>query len=223
MAKPARATASQRFFKTGPGQYGEGDVFIGVSMPDCRIVCRKYRDLPLQEVQKLLDSKIHEHRMVGLIILANSYPKSDDKQKIKIFNLYLKNVYAGRVNNWDLVDVTAPHVIGAHLYDKPKDLLFELAGSDNLWQRRVAVLSSFYFIGKGEAGVSLRLAKLLLNDSHDLMQKAVGWMLREIGKRVDGQLLLEFLDKHYQQMPRTMLRYSIEHLDPVQKTHYMKK
>jgi 3-methyladenine DNA glycosylase AlkD len=220
-ASPERALHSVRFFKTGEGQYGAGDVFIGGTMPELRIVAKKFKELSLSEVQKLLDSEIHEHRMVGLIILTLRYPTSSETEQQAIYDLYLKNVYAGQVNNWDLVDVTAPLVIGEHLVGRPHDELFKLAKSDNLWQRRVAILSSFAFIKRGDPLTTLELAEILLHDKQDLMHKAVGWMLREVGKRCEQKLLTDFLDQHAYHMPRTMLRYSLEKLSPPQKLHYM--
>lgn len=211
----------QRFFKTGPGEYGEGDEFIGVKVPQTRQVCRDFRDLPLPEVQRLLDSSVHEHRLAGVIILANAYPKVGESHQQAIFDLYLKNVYAGRINNWDLVDVTAEHVIGAHLENSDRKLLYELAKSDELWQKRVAVISTFRYIKKGDPGTTLDIAEILLRDKHDLIQKAVGWMLREVGKRVDEQLLLAYLDKHAHKMPRTQLRYAIERLPEGLRIRYL--
>lgn len=222
-ARPNGAVFAARFFKTGAGQYGEGDQFLGVKVPDIRAVCKLYKDLPLGEVQKLLDSPIHEHREAGVIILANRYPKSSPEDQEQIFRLYLKNVYAGRVNNWDLVDVTVEHVIGAHEYKTDRKLLFELARSDDLWQKRAGIISAFYYLKRGDASTTLQLCELLLHDPHDLIQKAVGWQLREIGKRVDRQLLLKFLDEHASGMPRTALRYAVEHLDAKQKQYYMQQ
>lgn len=213
----------QRFFKTGEGQYGAGDVFIGVRMGPIREAAKANKNLPLTEVQKLLDSKVHEHRMAGLIILTLQYPKADDHAKQNIYDFYLKNVYKGRVNNWDLIDVTCPRVVGAHLVGKPHDVLYELARSKDLWQKRVGIISTFTFISKGDPATSLNLAEILLHDEHDLIQKAVGWMLREVGKRCDRAILLDFLDQHSHEMPRTMLRYSIEHLPPKQRAHYMRQ
>jgi 3-methyladenine DNA glycosylase AlkD len=211
----------QGFFKTGEGHYGAGDVFIGVRMGPNRAAAKKFKDLPLAEVQKLLDSKVHEHRMVGLLILTMKYPMAEAVDKQHIYEFYLKNIYKGRVNNWDLIDVTCPRLIGQHLVGKSHDVLYVLAKSEDLWQRRVAIVSTFTFIAKGEPATSIDLAKILLHDEHDLIQKAVGWMLREIGKRCDRAILLKFLDEHSHEMPRTMLRYSIEHLPPDQRSHYM--
>lgn len=220
-ARVERAVVSQRFFKTGAGQYGEGDVFIGVNMPDTRKVARRFKNLELSEVQKLINSDIHEERMCGLVILVCAYEKAEELQQKEIYEMYLRNVYAGRVNNWDLVDVTTPRIVGEYLADKPKDILYELAHSDNLWQKRVAVLAVFAFIKRGETKDAVMIAEILLRDTHDLIHKAVGWMLRELGKRAGEEYLRSFLDKHAHVMPRTMLRYAIERLSPEQKLRYM--
>jgi 3-methyladenine DNA glycosylase AlkD len=211
----------QRFFKTGKGQYGEGDEFIGVRVPATRQVCKAFKDLPLAEVQKLLDSPVHEHRLAGAIILAYKYPKVDETAKQAIYDLYLKNLRRGRINNWDIVDVTVEQVIGAHLEKHDRKVLYELAKSDDVWQKRAAIISTFAYIKKGDPATSLDIIDILLHDPHDLIQKAVGWMLREIGKRVDEKLLTDFLDKHAHNMPRTALRYALEKLAPAQKAHYM--
>lgn len=220
-ANPEDAVFLQRFFKTAEGQYGAGDVFIGVRMGPVRQAAKYFKGLSLDETQKLLDSEVHEHRMAGLIILTLQFPKADALGKQNIYDFYLKNVYKGRVNNWDLIDVTSPRVVGAHLIGKSPAILYELARSENLWQRRVAIISSSAFINKGEPSVTLELSEILLHDQHDLIHKAVGWMLREVGKRCDRSILLDFLDKHSHEMPRTMLRYSIEHLPPAQRVHYL--
>jgi len=220
-AKADDAVFLQRFFKTGAGQYGEGDVFIGVRVPMTRAICKQFKGLPLPEVQKLLNSKVHEYRLAGLILLATAYPRATEPERQKIFDFYLKNVYAGRVNNWDLVDTSAEFIIGAHLVDRPRDLLLKLAKSDKLWERRVAMLSTFQFLKHGDPSTTLAVAEILLHDPHDLIQKAVGWMLRETGKKVDEALLIDFLEKHAATMPRTTLRYAIERLTPVQKQRFM--
>lgn len=224
-AHPEDALFLQRFFKTGPGQYGEGDKFIGVRMPMLRRVTKLALALPASEVQQLLSSSIHEHRLAGAVILTYQYPLVDRRGKRAIYTLYLKNVRAGQINNWDIVDVTAENVIGRYLceYDLSREILFALAKSNSIWQKRVAVISSFYFFRDGgkDAATTIALCGLLLNDPHDLIQKVVGWMLREVGKRVDRQTLLQFLDTHAAIMPRTTLRYAIEHLDPAAKAHYM--
>ncbi|HSE61032.1 MAG TPA: DNA alkylation repair protein [Candidatus Saccharimonadales bacterium] len=222
VADPLRASHSQRFFKTGIGEYGEGDVFLGVTVPAIRLVCKQYKDLPLPEVQKLFDSDIHEHRLAAGLLLTYQYPKSADKKAI--YDFYLHNVLAGRINNWDIVDTTAPGVMGRYLgeTDGDREILFKLARSDNLWQKRVGIMSSFYFFVKGDdPTTTLELCELLVNDKHDLIQKAVGWMLREIGKRVDTKLLTDFLDRHAATMPRTALRYAVEHLSSATKKFYM--
>ena len=223
----------QRFFKTGPGQYGEGDVFIGVRVPQTRAVARRFRNLDLAQLRILLDSPVHEHRLAGLIILnelfhrASGLPtrgahtsdtRGTDRARIAAF--YLDAVRRGRVDNWDLVDSSAEFVLGEFLRDAPRDLLFELAASENLWERRVAVLSTFAFIKRGDASTTLELAALLLHDREDLIQKAVGWMLREVGKRVDVALLHTFLDEHAARMPRTMLSYATEHLTAGERAGY---
>lgn len=212
----------QRFFKTGKGQYGEDDVFIGVRVPQTRQVCRDFKDLPLSQIQKLFDSPVHEHRLAAVILLANKFPKADEQERRDIYDLYLKNVYKNRINNWDIVDVSADRVVGAYLENRDKKILLELAKSDQLWQKRVAMLSTFYYIKKGDPGPALDVIDIILHDPHDLIQKATGWMLREIGKQVDETVLTDFLNKHAHDMPRTTLRYAIERLSSTQKTHYMK-
>lgn len=211
----------QRFFKTGKGQYGEGDVFIGVRVPMTRAVCRQFVALPLSEIQELFASPIHEHRLAAVIILSSRYKRSTPEERSDIFDIYLKNLHSGRINNWDLIDASAEFIIGPHLQKTTRDLLVTLARSNDLWSRRAAIMSAFYYLKQGDADTTLKLAKQLLYDKQDLIQKAVGWQLREVGKKVDRQLLLNFLDKYAATMPRTMLRYAIEHLDSKQRSHYM--
>jgi 3-methyladenine DNA glycosylase AlkD len=220
-ANPDDAVFLQRFFKTGQGQYGEGDVFIGVRVPDTRRVCAKFRGLPVDEIKKLLESEVHEHRLAAVILLADAYKKGDQDERQSVYECYLQAVYDGRINNWDIVDTSAEFIIGEYLRDKPKRLLERLAVSPDIWQRRVAVLSTFAYIKTGDGEVTLRLAEKLLRDPQDLIQKAVGWMLREVGKRCDESLLRAFLDAHAHEMPRTMLRYAIERLDPASRKKYM--
>ena len=211
LASSAKAFELQRFFKTGPGQYGEGDVFIGVVVPDIRKVAHAHKNLSLIEIDKLLDSDIHESRLCGVIILTLQFKATKDaKQQKKIFDFYIKALKAGHINNWDLVDVSAP-IIGTYLVDKsdPYPLLSKLAKSKSLWERRVAIIFTFAFIRAGELDPTIEISELLLKDEHDLIHKAVGWMLRELGKR-DGVLLRKFLTDHSKQMPRTALRYAIE-------------
>jgi 3-methyladenine DNA glycosylase AlkD len=214
LSNPEKAEFVARYFKTGPGDYGEGDVFLGLKVPETRLVAKKYKDLTLTEVEKLLQHKIHEARQCGLMIMESQYSKNPEA----IFNLYLKNTAA--VNNWDLVDGSAPYIVGAYLYQKDTSLLFKLAKSDNLWERRIAILSTFYFIKQGDYKDSIRIAEILLNDKHDLIHKAVGWMLREVGNK-DLKTEEEFLDQHATTMPRTMLRYAIEKFTPERKRYYM--
>ena len=209
------------FFKTGPGQYGEGDVFLGVRVPDTRIVARRYRELPLEEIDELLDSPIHEHRLAGLVIVTERYKRAKtDRLRQELFDFYLSAALRGRINNWDLVDVSAP-TLGDYLVRHPrKTLILNLARSQNLWQRRLAMMFTFANIRARDFGVPQHVAMILLNDDHDLIHKAVGWMLREIGNR-DVEVLRAFLAKHHTKMPRTMLRYAIEKLEPAERTRWM--
>lgn len=213
----AAALHAASFFKTGPGEYGEGDIFLGVSMPAARTIAKRFGDLDQGELDQLLWSDIHEHRMVALLIMVAQYRERPSKQLV---DDYLAAARAGRVNNWDLVDASAEYIVGEYYFDKPRNVFFALAKSDQLWERRIAIVGTHGFIRRGDASTTLEIAEKLLPEKHDLIQKAVGWMLREVGKRVDRQLLLGFLDAHAGQMPRTMLSYAIEHLDAAQKTHY---
>ncbi len=218
LANPEKAKLLQRFFKTGKGEYGEGDIFLGVMVPEQRKVAKKYEDMNLNEVQKLLLSKIHEHRLIALLILVSKYQKSDNKKEI--FEFYLKNTR--KINNWDLVDLSAPKIVGDYLLDKPKDILYKLVKSGNLWERRISMLATFAFIDENEFDDALKISKLLLNDKQDLIHKAVGWGLREIGKK--NQAVEEnFLKKHHKTMPRTMLRYAIERFDERKRKFYLTK
>ncbi|MEV0331548.1 DNA alkylation repair protein [Nocardia sp. NPDC050717] len=225
-ADPADAIHLQRFFKTGPGEYGEGDVFLGVRVPATRRVAKRFTTLPLKQIGDLLDSPVHEERLAALFILnarfaAASKPRTrDERARAEMVEFYLDAVRRGRVNNWDLVDSSAEHVVGAWLLDKDRALLFELAQRDSLWERRVALLSTFAFIKAGDPSTTLELALLLLDDRRDLIQKALGWMLREIGKRDDPTLLTDFLDAHAPELGRTALSYAVEQLTPEQRTAY---
>lgn len=222
----ADAVHLQRFFKTGPGEYGEGDVFIGVRVPATRAVAKGFAGLELSEIDKLLDSEVHEHRLAGLVILNARMAKAMGKRapdpalQQRIVDLYLAAVRRGRVNNWDLVDASAEFVLGPWLLERPRELLFELAAQESLWERRVALLTTFAFIKAGDTGTTLELCELLLPDRRDLIQKAVGWMLREIGKRVDRAQLTAFLDAHAAEMGRTALSYATEHLTAEERTRY---
>ena len=217
-ADPERAKILSRFFKTGKGQYGEGDVFLGITVPEQRVIAKKYRDLPLKDIEKLLLSETHEHRLVALLILMIQYKKTDDRGRLEIVDFYLR--HTGRINNWDLVDLSAEKILGDYLYEKDKAVLYGLAGSQNLWEKRIAIMTTFAFIKKNVFEHTLRIAEMLLNDRHDLIHKAVGWMLREIGKR-DLKSEEEFLEKHHRSMPRTMLRYAVERFAPDRKRYWM--
>lgn len=212
----------QRFFKTGKGQYGKGDVFIGVRVPVTRQVCKEFKDLGLDEVQKLLDSPIHEHRLTAVIILTLQFPRASEQQKRAIYDLYLKNVAKNRINNWDIIDVSANKIVGPFLKNRDKNVLFKLAKSDNIWEKRTAILATFHYIRPGgDPDTTMQIAEVLLHDPHDLIQKANGWALREVGKRIDESILTKFLDKHAHDMPRTTLRYAVERLSSKQKIHYL--
>ncbi|PIW99586.1 MAG: DNA alkylation repair protein [Ignavibacteria bacterium CG_4_8_14_3_um_filter_37_9] len=218
-ANKQRAEILQRFFKTGPGEYGEGDVFYGIKVPVQRTVAHQFQHLPLNDLQILLKSKVHEERLIALLILVLKFKYADEVVREKLFKFYLKN--SERINNWDLVDLSADKIVGAFLIDKDKSLLFKLAKSSNLWERRIAMLSTYCFIKNGVFEVTLQIAELLLRDQQDLIHKAVGWMLREIGKR-DLEPEEEFLKLHYKQMPRTMLRYAIEKFPEAKRQAYLK-
>ncbi len=217
---PQRAENSQWYCKTGKGEYGEEDVFLGVSLPLQRQTARKYKDLALSDLQQLLDSKIHEHRQVALIILVAQFKKASEETKKRMVNFYLKNTK--RINNWDLVDGSTPHILGEWLLGKDRSILYKLAKSDNLWERRISIMVTFAFIKNNQFEDTFKIAEILLSDKHDLIHKAVGWMLREVGKR-DLAAEEKFLQKHYQQMPRTMLRYAIEKFPEKKRKFYLGK
>ena len=211
LANRGRAHDLQKFFQTAPGQYGEGDVFLGLTVPQVRSIAREYKGISLREIEVLIQSKFHEVRLCGLVILTLQYKATKErKEKKKLFDLYMKAMTAGYINNWDLVDVTAP-IIGEFLIDTedPYILLNKLAKSKSLWQRRVSIVFTFAFIRSGDIEPTFLMAEKLLGDKHDLIHKAVGWALREAGK-LNGKELRSFLSKHSHEMPRTMLRYSIE-------------
>ena len=220
LGDPQRAGILQRFFKTGPGEYAEGDKFLGITVPQTRKLVRKYSHLTLNQVQTLLGSDYHEERLLAVLILVAQFKKADAELQQRIFRFYVKN--KRYVNNWDLVDSSSPVIVGGFLRDKERTLLYNYAQSKNLWDRRIAIMSTFTFIRVGDFSDSLALARILLQDSHDLIHKAVGWMLREIGKR-DLTTEERFLDAHSSQMPRTMLRYAIEKFDKNKKQHYLGK
>ncbi|MBI2044418.1 DNA alkylation repair protein, partial [Candidatus Pacearchaeota archaeon] len=202
-----QAKILQRFFKTGEGEYGEGDIFLGIKVPKQREIAKKYLGLNIKGIEMLLKSKVHEYRLTGLLILVEKFKKSDERSRGDIFNFYIKNTE--RVNNWDLVDLSSPNIVGEFLLDKDKKILYNLVESSNLWKKRMAIISTFTFVRKNKFQDTFRISQILLNDSHDLIHKAVGWMLREIGKR-DQEALESFLKRNYKAMPRTMLRYAIE-------------
>ncbi len=221
LATPARAAASQRYFKTGPGQYGEGDVFIGVTVPDGRKVARANRALALAEIEKLAQSAIHEHRLCALHLLVDRFKRGDVAQREQIVEFYLALVDAGRVNNWDLVDTSAPYILGGWLIGRDPSLLTQLAANQELWHRRVGIMGTFGLIAAGESSIALEICESVLEDKRDLIQKAAGWMLREVGSRVSKTQLRDFLASHAAIMPRTMLRYAIEHLDADERKRWM--
>lgn len=215
---PEDAVFLQRFFKTGPGQYGEGDHFLGIRVPATRTLARQFRDLPLADVEELLHDKWHEARSLALVLLVGRYERGDDAERRRVYKLYLAKT--DRINNWDLVDLSAPSIVGAHLESRSRAVLDKLAKSKSLWERRIAIVSTYWFIRCRQFDDTFRISTALLGDKHDLIHKAVGWMLREVGKR-DESALERFLDEHAKTMPRTALRYSIERMTPERRAHYM--
>ncbi len=218
LSNKERAEVLQGFFKTGPGQYGEGDIFLGITVPMLRKLAKEYDGVSLDTAAELLNSGIHEERLLALLMLVRAFSKSGDALKNTIYNFYLKNTRS--INNWDLVDLSAPNIVGAFLIDKSRGPLYRLATSRDLWRRRIAILSTFAFIRQNDFTDTLGIAKVLLSDEHDLIHKAVGWMLREVGKR---SLSAEerFLKRHYRKMPRTMLRYAIERFPESKRRSYL--
>lgn len=217
---PVKKEYLPRFFKTGKGQYGEGDKFLGVVVPNTRLVAKRHKDEPFRVMAELLDSEWHECRLCALLMLVERFKKSDEMGKKAIYDFYLSKT--SRINNWDLVDLSAPGIVGEYLKDKSRDDLYRLAGSDLLWDQRIAVVSTYTLIKNRDFIDILALAERLLHHKHDLMQKAVGWMLREMGKR-DQDLLVQFLEKYCQVMPRTMLRYAIEKFPEEERKEFMKR
>lgn len=217
LASPEKAKFADRFFKTGKGQYGEGDHFLGIMVPETRKVAKKYKNLSLPEIETLLGNKFHEIRLCALLILVQKFSENPEK----IYKFYLKNL--AKINNWDLVDSSADKIIGAYLYSNPsqKPVIHKLVKSKNIWEKRISIISTFYFIRKNEFDDALKISELLLHDSHDLIHKAVGWMLREIGKR-DIATEEAFLKKFASKMPRTMLRYAIERFPEAKRQSYLK-
>lgn len=221
-ANPARVPHTSSFFKSNPGGYAADDKFLGIRVPDCRKVAKLYTDISLPELTKVLQSEWHEERETALIILVHQYAKADIAQRDRIYNFY--RAQTAFINNWDLVDVSARDIIGRHIFDHPKlsSDLDQLAHSSDLWEKRIAMVATWYALTQKDASPTLRIAEILLHDPHDLIQKSVGWMLREMGKRVDRQVLITFLNKHYKTMPRTSLRYAIEHFDTDLRQAYLK-
>lgn len=217
-ASKDKAKLLQGFFKTGPGQYSEGDIFLGVMVPNIRRTVKEFADAPLAEVLKLLRSSFHEERLLALLLLVHKFEKGDDKTRKRIYTLYLKNTKY--INNWDLVDLSAPKIVGPWLDARSRSLLYRFVRSKNLWERRIAVLATFAYIRKSDFVDALALAEILLADDHDLMHKAVGWMLREVGKK-DVAVLEGFLRKHNGRMPRTALRYAIERFPEAKRKRYL--
>ena len=223
LADPEKKKVLQRFFKTDPGQYGEGDIFLGVTVPKIRQVVKKHASkISLPETVQLLQNQHHEIRMCALLILVQKYQKGTNEIKKQIYDIFLQNT--NYINNWDLVDVTIPCVVGDYLYNQPqhitKIILQQLATSNNLWERRIAVISTFHFIRQDRFGETLEISQMLLNDEHDLIHKVVGWMLREVGKR-NQEVEEQFLRRNYKNMPRTMLRYAIERFEETKRQAYL--
>jgi 3-methyladenine DNA glycosylase AlkD len=216
-----RAGHLQRFFKTGKGEYGEGDVFIGLTVPQMREVSKKHRDVSFPEIEKLLKNKIHEYRLTALIILTYQFARADEKKQKQVYDFYL--AHTKYINNWDLVDLSSHEIVGGWLASRPKErkILYKLAKSKDLWEKRIAMISCFEFLRHNEFDDILEIAEILLHDTHDLIHKAVGWGLREVGKR-DLAREEAFLAKHYKTMPRTMLRYAIEKFSEDKREKYLK-
>jgi 3-methyladenine DNA glycosylase AlkD len=233
-ADQTRALAVARFFKTGPGEYGEGDRFIGVTVPVQRTIARRFRDLPLDDADSLLQSPVHEDRLTALLILVEQFTRSrDPRQCARIFRLYMTRLRF--INNWDLVDTSAAPIVGGWLAGRPglaqqvrqnqlggEDLLGRLARSKDVWSRRIAMIATLHFTVRGDPGEAIRIATLLIDDEHDLIRKAVGWMLREVGKRASADALRQFLAQHAATMPRTTLRYAIERMPPAERKRWMR-
>jgi len=218
-ANKDHAKTMQWFFKTGRGEYGEGDKFVGIKVPVQRKIAKQFRELDLDDLQTLFNSIIHEERLISLMILVAQYNKADEKLKEKIYRFYKKN--RRKINNWDLVDLSAPKIMGFHLLNRDKQILYKLAHSKNLWEKRISIISTYSFIKNHDFITTLEISDILLNDNHDLIHKAVGWMLREVGK-LDMNTLEKFLKPRYNKMPRTMLRYSIEKFSEKKRKKYLK-
>jgi 3-methyladenine DNA glycosylase AlkD len=221
LANPDKAKILQRFFKTGKGEYGEGDKFLGIVVPEIRKIVKQFSALSITEIVKAIRNPYHEIRLTGLLILVYQFKHGDVNVRKSIYEIYLQN--RKFINNWDLVDLTAPNIVGEYLLDQDKIILDHLAKSKNLWDRRISILSTYSFIKKGSSREIFQIADILLSDDQDLIQKAVGWMLRETGKRISVNIECEYLDSRYQKMPRTMLRYAIERFPDKLREHYLSK
>jgi 3-methyladenine DNA glycosylase AlkD len=220
LANPEKTKDLMRFFKTGKGQYGEGDEFAGITIPQIRNTIKKYPDLGFDELQTLLDSRTHEFRMAALLILVNQFKKAKPEKRKEIFNFYLKNIE--KINNWDLVDCSCHYIVGAYLFDKDRSILDEMTKADHLWTQRIAIVSTWYFINQRQFEDTLRISEILLPHKHDLIHKAIGWMLREAWKKGGNIEIEAFLEKNIRQIPRTTLRYSIEKMSDERKQYFMK-
>ncbi len=218
-ASEDRARMSARFFKTGKGQYGEGDVFLGVTVPNVRKVAKEYKELALPEVRKLLASPFHEARLLGVIIWTMQFSRGNDRVRKSIFDAYIAST--SRINNWDLVDVSAPNIVGTWLVGRPKNILKTFARSAVLWERRIAVVATLSFIRLGDPSMTFAVVDLVMHDREDLIHKAAGWMLREVGKHCGRDVLVEYLKPRYSRMPRTMLRYALEHFSAVERRRWL--
>ncbi|MDH7476656.1 MAG: DNA alkylation repair protein [Microgenomates group bacterium] len=219
LSNPKKAEGFKRFFKTGKNEYGEGDEFLGLNVAQVREVAKKHlQKLTYDDLQKLLQDKIHEYRLCALMILRLQYEKADKEEKKKFVDFYLKNT--SHINNWDLVDLSCEYILGNFLLDKKRDILYKLAKSKNLWERRIAIVSTFEFIRHNQFSDTFKISEILLNDKHNLIHKAVGWMLREVGKR-EEKLLEKFLEKNCQKMPRVMLKYAVEKFEKKKRKKYL--
>ena len=219
LSNPEHAALMQRYFKTRKGEYGEGDIFLGLRVPEVRKLTKKYKNISIEETSGFLKSKFHEERLFALIALVEFFKKENENSRGRIYSLYLENT--NYINNWDLVDVSAGRIVGAYLFTRDKKPIYLLARSSNLWERRIAIMATSYFIAQNEFNDTLNIAEILLDDKEDLIHKAVGWMLREAGKR-DIELEESFLKKHHNKMPRTMLRYAIEKFPEGKRKSYLK-
>lgn len=217
-ARPEKKELLQSFFKTGPGQYAEGDVFIGVAVPQTRAVAKRFRHLDFDALSDLLHSPIHEERLLALVILIEQFERAEPTRRKKYFDFYF--VHVGRINNWDLVDVSAPRLVGEYLWERPRRFLHKLSRSRNLWERRIAIVATMTFIRRRDFADCLKICETLMEDEHDLIHKACGWMLREVGK-ADVKTLEKFLARHHRKMPRTALRYAIERFPTARRKAYL--